>query len=126
MRKYRVNFHFLLMIHSCTFKPQNADVEIANMEQCIDEIRNWIYSKKRRLNDSKTQFLLVGKSSDIEKANLRSLDIGEIKVSPSDLARNLCVIFDKELSGCILAARLKVGHEKLVFSHALKRLWSCF
>ena len=28
--------------------------------------------------------------------------------------------------GCVLAARPKVGNEKLDFSHALKRLRSCF
>ena len=30
-------------------------------------------------------------------------------------------MFFKENIGCVLAARPKVGHEKLVFSHALKR-----
>ena len=47
------------------------------------------------LND---EFLLILKSSKIEKTNIRSVDIGEIKVSRCDLSRNLGVIFDKELS----------------------------
>ena len=116
IRKYGVNFHFFaddtqLYI---TFKPQNADVEISNMEQCIDEIRNCMYLNKLRLNDSKTEFLLVGKSSDIEKTNIRSLDIGEIKVSPCDLARNLGVIFDKELNmKCHIFNVSKVAHYHL-------------
>ena len=88
--------------------------EIPNMEQCIREIPNRMYSNKLRLNDSKTEFLLVAKSSDIEKTNIRSLDIGEIKVSPCDLARNLGVIFDKELNmKCQIFYVSKVAHYHL-------------
>ena len=73
-----------------------------------------MYSNKLRLNDSKTEFLLVGKSSDIEKANIKSLDIGEIKVSPSDVARNLGMIFDKELNmKCHIFDVSKVAHYHL-------------
>ena len=57
-----------------------------------------MYLIKLRLNESKTEFLLIGKSCDSEKTNIRSLDIGEIKVSPCDQERNLGVIFDKALN----------------------------
>ena len=39
------------------------------MESCIDDIRNWILNDKLKLNDDKTEFLMIGTSQQLAKSN---------------------------------------------------------
>ena len=70
------------------FKSQLAAVR--NMEDCIRDIRFWILNNDLKLNDDKTEFLIIGTSRQLEKL----LDSISIRVSDSDthpvpIARNL-------------------------------------
>ena len=70
------------------FKSQLAAVR--NMEDCIRNIRFWILNNDLKLNDDKTELLIIGTSRQLEKL----LDSISIRVSDSDthpvpIARNL-------------------------------------
>ena len=47
---------------------QNDAVEA--MEQCIQVIRSWIIKDKLRLNDIKTEFMIIGTRKQLAKVNI--------------------------------------------------------
>ena len=64
------------------------------MEQCVHDIDNWMVINKLKLNQDKTEVILIN-SRYRSRPPLDSLQIGNVTVVPSSSARNLGVIFDK-------------------------------
>ena len=64
------------------------------IEQCVRDIDNWMVIKKVKLNQDKTEVVLIS-SRYRPRPPLDSLQIGNVTVVPSSSARNLGVIFDK-------------------------------
>ena len=48
------------------FKPQEYNCVILNMAECLAEIRTWMSENLLKFNDTKTEFMVIG------KANLQS------------------------------------------------------
>jgi hypothetical protein len=65
------------------------------VENCVDTIRSWMLQNKLKLNDSKTEFLLLASPRLHNNINISSIRIGTTDVTPSATARNLGVQFDK-------------------------------
>ena len=70
----------------------------AKIKSCIKDIKLWMTVNKLKLNDDKTEFLVITSKYHLSKPNTNSLQIAssEIVVSPS--ARNLGIVFDSALS----------------------------
>ena len=68
------------------------------MESCIDDIRNWMLNEKLKLNDDKTEFLIIGTSQQLAKVTISSLCVGNSAITPVSSARNLGSWFDAKLS----------------------------
>ena len=54
-----------------SFKPGNGASEeesIAAMETCIKAVRTWMTKDKLKLNDSKTEFLIIGTRQQLKKS----------------------------------------------------------
>ena len=68
------------------------------MESCIDDIRNWMLNEKLKLNDEKTEFLIIGTSQQLAKVIISSLCVGNSAITPVSSARNLCSWFDAKLT----------------------------
>ena len=64
------------------------------IEQCVRDIDNWMVINKLKLNQDKTEVVLISSRYRL-KPPLDSLQIGNVTVVPSSSARNLGVIFDK-------------------------------
>ena len=75
---------------------QNDAVEA--MEQCIQAIRSWMIKDKLRLNDSKTEFMIIGTRKQLAKVNIGGLSVGESIIAPVTSVRNLRSWFDQNLS----------------------------
>ena len=64
-----------------SFSPDSAtnqaDVVIA-MERCILDIRTWMLADKLKLNDDKTEFMLIGTKQQLSKVNIDSLAVGTL------------------------------------------------
>jgi hypothetical protein len=67
------------------------------MEQCVREIREWMAENFLKLNDPKTEFLLIG-SRFRPQVSCSHIKIGEEQVVPTASARNLSVIFDSGMT----------------------------
>ena len=48
------------------------------MEQCIRAIRAWMQADKLKLNENKTEVMLIGTRQQLSKINLCTLTVGDI------------------------------------------------
>ena len=68
------------------------------MEQCIRAIRAWMQADKLKLNENKTEVMLIGTRQQLSKVNLGTLTVGDTSVAIVNKARNLGVWFDSQLN----------------------------
>ena len=69
------------------------------LQSCITGVSAWMAQSKLKLNPSKTEFLLIGSKSQMEKfINLSPLAVLDNEMNPADSARNLGVFFDSGLN----------------------------
>ena len=67
------------------------------LESCLSYIRSWMFQNRLMLNDSKTEFLILGTPRQLSKVNIDGLTVGNAVVEPSNTVRNLGVWFDSNL-----------------------------
>ena len=71
----------------------------ARLKLCISEIREWMYQNCLKLNDDKTEFLIIGRPHILHRINgLDSIDIGESIVPAVESARSIGCVIDSKLS----------------------------
>ena len=83
-----------------TFKPnRNGSKEecIHSLENCINEIRDWICINLLKLNDGKTEFIILGTQQQLQKISHINIQIGEDLVTPVGMVCNLGFFMDKYL-----------------------------
>ena len=82
-----------------TFRP---GVDINNVcsqfEECICDIKRWMLCNKLKLNDEKTEVLLLGSPYFLKKVPSITLQIGDSLVRSTSCAKNLGVLFDSEMN----------------------------
>ena len=50
-----------------------------------------------KLNDDKTEFMIIRSRQQLEKVSVAELSVGDISVAPASAARNVGVLFDRNL-----------------------------
>ena len=68
------------------------------MESCIDDIRNWMVDDKLKLNDDKTEFLIIGTLQKLAKVFITTFRVGKAVITPLATARNLGSYFDSKMT----------------------------
>ena len=68
------------------------------MEQCIRAIRSWMIKDKIRMNDNKTEFMIICKRKQPATVNIDGFSVGESIIAPVTSVRNLGSWFDRNLS----------------------------
>ena len=68
------------------------------MELCIRDLRTWMLHDKLKLNDNKTNFLLIGTRQQLSKVDVDFLCVGDSIVSPIKSAKNLGTWMDNNLN----------------------------
>ena len=53
---------------------------------------------KLKLNDDKTEFLIIGTRQQLSKVHIEKLSVRDVSVTPATVARNLGTWFDTNLS----------------------------
>ena len=78
---------------------------VANVKQrwqwiinCINNLRRWMFNDKLKLNDGKTEFLIIVSKEQLQKLNPCHVSVGSVDISPVPTARNLGVWLDSYLS----------------------------
>ena len=101
IRKHGLPFHLYADDSQLyiTFKPitsENLVVFKCRLEACISEIRAWMVKHMLKLNDDKTEFMLI-MSKYHKGIDVPDLIVGESEVKATSVARNLGVMFDKHM-----------------------------
>ncbi len=68
------------------------------MMKCAKDVKSFLTFNKMKLNDDKTEFLIIGTPGQHKKVNFKDIHICEAGLSSSEQARNLGIIFDKEMN----------------------------
>ena len=89
------------------FKPSDVTSKcdaISRIEACVADIQIWMNDNFLKLNDDKTELLIIITREELSKISDISIKVGDQSISPSDdPPRNLWVIFD---STCCLDAHV--------------------
>ncbi len=69
----------------------------SQFEACVEDIKNWMTTRLLKLNDDKTESILI-QSRYVKPVSAHPLLVGEAEVDVSPSARNIGVIFDEYMS----------------------------
>ena len=82
-----------------TFTPGENEVSaLERMESCIADVRSWMALNWLKLNDDKTEFIVLGSSTNLAKVSTQYLLVGDNKIYKSQHVRNIGATFDSTLS----------------------------
>lgn len=72
--------------------------QIDKMQECLSDVRQWMLTNKLKLNDSKTEVLVIAAKSNIKLTENIKVKIGEEVISPTPVACNLGATLDNTMS----------------------------
>ena len=99
LKHYKINYHIYAddtQIY-CAFEINSLDEILASICDCIADIRYWMITNKLKINDDKTEFLLITSPSAKLTRDIQ-ISIGKDQISPSPSCKSLGVMFDQHLS----------------------------
>ena len=80
-------------------RPSQAHAAVQTVQTCITEVKQWMSENRLKLNDDKTEALLLCKKSDRSSNTLpQSLQVGSATISFSSHARDLGFIVSSDMS----------------------------
>ena len=66
------------------------DEAISAMNRCISDLRNWMIRDRLKINDDKTELILIGSRQQLGKINdVCNISVGDYDIYPSSCVRNL-------------------------------------
>ena len=80
-----------------SFKPDSNASQmdaVCAVESCLRDIRTWMAVDKLKLNDGKTEFILIGTRQQLNKVNISQITVGNASVPAVMSVRNLGAWFD--------------------------------
>ena len=87
-----------------SFKPDTTSSQsdaLDAMERCVSTIRCWMIKDNFKVNDSKTEFKLIGTRQQLAKVDIKGLVFGDSTISPVTAVKNLGSWFDENMNmGC--------------------------
>ena len=78
--------------HYVSFKSdlENQSAAIEAMQKCISDVRRWMLADRLKLNDDKTEIVIIGTKQQLAKVNTdASVRVGMSTIPPSSEVRNL-------------------------------------
>jgi len=68
------------------------------MEACVEDVRQWMLCNYLKLNDNKTEFILIGSKHNLSKITIPHIKIGDSTISPVSQVRNLGMFMDSKMT----------------------------
>jgi hypothetical protein len=79
--------------------PEDYINAASQMESCLEELKVWMNDNHLKLNEDKTEYLMIGRPSSINRISVPlTLNVGTSVIHASKVAKNIGVVFDTELS----------------------------
>ena len=101
--------------------PLNPIPALNKIQECISDIRAWMINNKLKINDSKTEFLVLSQTRFQSKFTTLELEIGNCSIKPSTSACylgvvfELCVSMDKQITNIIRSTYLHLRNIGSIF-----------
>ena len=71
---------------------------LKSIENCVADIRAWMLSNRLLINDSKTEFIIIGLKQQMSKININEITVGESTIEPVEAVQSLGMWFDSHMS----------------------------
>ena len=69
--------------------PTDQAMALEAIERCITDLHKWMYRDKLKINDDKTEFLVIGSRQQLLKIHHCSVRVRTIDIKPVKVVRNL-------------------------------------
>ena len=76
----------------------DEDLCIVNIQACLYRVKKWMDSMRLKMNEGKTEFIIIGSSHQIAKCSTTHLNVNNIEVQRSSVIKYLGTHMDKKLS----------------------------
>ncbi len=83
------------------FSPNSVQLQqnaISCMESCLTDVKQWMVGNKLKMNDSKTEFIIIGSRQQLAKIEFDSIRVGESVVKAVTSVKDLGAFLDSTLS----------------------------
>ena len=79
-------------------EPSEKNLTRERIELCISDIKSWMSNNKLKLNDDKTELLIVSSKNAENKIQNTHIQLGSSTISTSNNVRNLGIYLDSNMS----------------------------
>ena len=99
LKHYKIDYHIYADDTQlyCTFEVDSLDDILTSLSSCISDIRSWMIKNKLKINDDKTEFLLVTSPYSKFTKDVQ-ISIGQHNIAPSSSCKSLEVMLDEHFS----------------------------
>ena len=102
IKEHGMNYHFYA--DDCqllkSFSPTSEGVfdTVKEIETCSKDIKDWMNNNYLKLNDTKTEAILLGSRAGRKSASMKEIVVGEARINLSSSVKSLGVLLDPELN----------------------------
>ena len=94
---YTLLLHYMQLYIS--FKPVGGcELATERIEDCVTEMRSWMYKNKLQLNYAKTEIMVICSVHNQSKFNVAHIQVGDSKIQPVSVLRNIGAQLGETLS----------------------------
>jgi hypothetical protein len=100
-RKYGMDYHQYADDTQVyiAFSPDTGEEEALEiLESCLQDVWKWFATNYLKLNDQKTEFIIIGKPHALRKIKTQAITVGKARVTPVDTVKNIGAVFDKNMT----------------------------
>ena len=77
---------------------QSEQLTVAVMEKTLQDISQWMSLNRLKMNDSKTEFILIGSKQQLLKSSITNLRVSDVTIDVSDCVKLVGAHLDSQLS----------------------------
>ena len=95
LRHYKINYQIYADDTQlyCAFELESFDQVFSSIRACISDIRSWMIGNKLKINDDKTELLIITSPHSKFATDLQ-LSIGQCEITPTSKCKSLGVMLD--------------------------------
>jgi len=99
LKHYEIDYHIYADDTQlyCSFDVNSINDVIGSLSTCISDIRSWMIRNKLKINDDKTEFLLISSPHSKLSKDIK-ISIGQSEITPSASCKSLGVMLDNHMA----------------------------